>query len=254
MISLAVQGLIFYIIGYFGVQAWINNSYIVNGQTGFTAAALSPAPVGDMVRNLGNVFLAGHGFELMLVVAAAVAAAVLGTTLACTNTAVRVSYAMGQESELPRVFGKLHEKRRTPHVGVLVVTIVSAVIGAWGSLSIANLTAITILSNIGTFLLYGLTNAVAFFAFRKERGSVIIQRIIPNIGAAANIAMLLAIVGLGIVGGGIAQFAALFGLAATAVWMVIGVVYFVANSRTMTSTLLPFPGKEPSFRKLEGKT
>jgi len=244
MISLAVQGLIFYLIGYFAVQAWINNSYMVNGQIGFAAAAQSSAPIGDMVRNLGNVFLSGHGFELMLVVAAAVAAAVLGTTLACMNTAVRVSYAMGQEGELPSLFGRLHAKRGTPYLGVLVVTIVSAVIGAWGSLSIANLTAVTMLSNIGTFILYGLTNAVAFFAFRRESGSILTRRIVPNLGAAANIAMLLAIVWLGVLGGGVAQFAAFFGLAATGIWVIIGIAYFASNSRTASSPFLPFPGKK----------
>ena len=44
---------------------------------------------------------------------------------------------------------------------------VSAVIGGFGVLSVTNLTAVTILSNIGTFLLYGGTNLLAFVAFRR---------------------------------------------------------------------------------------
>jgi amino acid transporter len=254
LIALVVQGLFCYLFEYFGAQAWINNSYkvVVNGKTftGFAAAAQSSAPIGDMVRNLGNVFLAGNGLELMLVVAVAVAAAVVGTTLACVNTGVRISYAMGRDGELPLAFGKLHSRLRSPYVAILVLTVVSAVIGAFGVLSIGNLTAITLLSNIGTFLLYGLTNVVAFLAFAKERGSVFIRRVVPNLGAAANIGMLFAIVWLAILGGGMTKYAAVFAIAGTGVWAVIGVAYFVANSRTAPSALLPYRGKEPGADKM----
>jgi amino acid transporter len=254
LLALVIQGLIFYLFEYFGSQAWINDSYkvVINGQTytGFAAAAQSSAPIGDMVRTLGDVFLGGHGLEFMLVVAIAVAAAILGTTIACTNTGVRVSYAMGLEGELPRAFGKLHSKRGTPYMCVLMLTVVSAVIGGFGVLSIANLTAVTLLSNVGTFLLYGLTNAVAFFALAKEHGSVFARRVIPNLGAATNIAMLIAVIWLGILGGGMTQWAAFVAIAGTVVWAIIGVAYFVINSITAPSALLPYPGKEPiEFQK-----
>ena len=248
LIALVVQGLFCYLFEYFGIQAWINNSYkiVVNGQTftGFAAAAQSSAPMGDMVRNLGNVLLNGNGFALMLVVVLIVAAAVIGTTLACLNTGVRISYAMALDGELPRAFKKLSERHGIPHIGILVLTVASAVIGAFGVLSLANLTAITLLSNIGTFLLYGLTCTVAFFAMARERGSVFINRIVPNLGAAANIAMLLAVVWLAMLGGGETQFAAFFALAATGLWVLIGVVYFVANSMTASSAILPFNRRE----------
>jgi amino acid transporter len=249
LLALVIQGLFFYLFEYFGSQAWINDSYkvVVNGQTytGFAAAAQSSAPIGDMVRTLGDVFLVGHGLELMLVVAIAVVAAILGTTIACTNTGVRVSYAMGLEGELPRAFSKLHSKRGTPYMCVAMLTVVSAVIGGFGVLSIANLTAVTLLSNVGTFLLYGLTNAVAFFALAKEHGSVFVRRVIPNLGAATNIAMLIVVIWLGILGGGMTQWAAFVAIAGTVVWAIIGVAYFVINSITAPSALLPYPGKEP---------
>jgi len=81
----------------------------------------------------------------------------------------------------------------------------------------------------------------------KERGSVFLHRVIPILGAIANVAMLLAVVWLGILGGGDTQSAAFFGLAATGVWALIGVVYFVVNSRTTPSAYYP-PGKEPQFK------
>lgn len=251
ILSLVVQGLFAYLFEYFGAQAWINDGYkvIVDGKilSGFDAAAQSSAPIGDMVRNLGNVLLAGHGFELMLIVTAAVAAAVLGTTLACLNTGVRVTYAIARDNEMPQSLGRLHMQYAIPHIGVLVLTAVSAVIGAFGVLSIRNLTAIALLSNIGTFLLYGLTNIVAFIGLARERGSVFLRRVIPILGAIANLAMLLAVVWLGILGGGDTQFAAFFGLAGTGVWVLVGAAYFVVNSRTAPSDLLPYPCKEPQL-------
>ena len=88
----------------------MNSSYSItsNGKvlTGFSAAAVSSAPIGDMVHNLGNVFLGGNGFTLMLIVAAIVAAAILGTTLACMNTGVRVTYAISRDTEVPQHLGK----------------------------------------------------------------------------------------------------------------------------------------------------
>jgi len=247
ILSLIIQGGFAYMFEYFGAQAWINSNYTVttSGQTytGFSAAAQSSAPIGDMVRNLGNALLGGNGFVLMLVVAAAVAAAILGTTLACLNTGVRVTYAISSDKEMPLPLGKLHKKYATPYIGVIVLTAVSAVIGAFGVLSIENLSAVALLSNIGTFLLYGATNLIAFVALAKEHGSVLLRRIVPILGAGANVVMLLAVVWLGILGGGVTQAAAFIAITATAVWAVIGAAYFVANSRTASTKLLPFAGK-----------
>jgi len=41
------------------------------------------------------------------------------------------------------------------------------------------------------------------------------------------------------------QWAAFVAIAGTAVWAIIGVTYFVINSITAPSALLPYPGKEP---------
>jgi APA family basic amino acid/polyamine antiporter len=249
ILSLVIQGAFAYLLGYFGLQAWINSSYTIasNGKilTGFSAAAVSSAPVGDMVRNLGDVLLAGHGFELMLIVAVAVAAALLGTTLACLNTGVRVTYAISRDSEAPQSLSKLNTRYGTPAIGVWVLTAVSAVIGAFGVLSVRNLTAITLLSNVGTFLLYGVTCIVTSLALSKERRSVLVRWVVPILGAIANIVMLLAVIWLGFLGGSDTTWAATFALAGTAIWMLIGLAYFAANSRTKTSSIFPFPGKEP---------
>jgi len=68
--------------------------------TGMAAAAASSAPIGDMAILVGNSVLGGIGFGLMITIAVTVALAILGTTLSCLNTAVRVSYAMAQDAQL----------------------------------------------------------------------------------------------------------------------------------------------------------
>jgi amino acid transporter len=238
MLSLIIQGAIAYLFGYFGVQAWINSKYP------FSAAASSGAPLGDIVRTTGDVFFGGNGFVIMLIAAAAVAAAVIGTTLACLNTGVRVTYAVSRDTEAPEPLGKLNTRYGTPALGIWVLTAVSGAIGAFGVLSLKNLTAIVLLSNFGTFLLYGVTCVVAIVALSKERRSIMSKYVIPIAGFVANIVMMVAVVWLGLIGGGDTQWAASVAIASTAVWMVIGLGYFVLNSRSTSSSIFPFPGKE----------
>ncbi len=236
IISLVLQGLIFYLFEYFGANAWLNNAYTVvaNGttSTGIAAAAASGAPIGDMCKILGDTLLNHSGFALMIVVAISVAIAVFGTTLACMNTGVRVTYAMAQDGEVPSMLNALHHRHATPYTAVWVMTIASAVVGAYGVLSLTGLTAVTLLSNIGTFLLYGMTNLIALVAFlRHPARNAFTHIIVPFLGLLANIGMLLAVIYLGILGGGMTQVAAMVAIVATVIWLAVGIVYFSINSR-----------------------
>ncbi len=238
ILSLVIQGAFAYLLGFFGIQAWINNKYP------FAAAAASGGPLGDIVKISTNALFGGGGFVVMLVVAAAVASAVLGTTLACLNTGVRVTYAISKDTEVPQPLGKLNPRFGTPAIGSWVLTLVSALIGAFGVLSLRNLTAVMLLSNFGTFLLYGVTCVIAGVALSKERRSIISKYVVPFAGFVANMVMLVAVIWLGIIGGGDTQWAAFVAVAVTGIWMAIGFVYFLANSRSAPSSILPFPGKE----------
>lgn len=233
IISLVLQGLIFYLFEYFGTAAWFNSSY------GIDKAAASSAPIGDMVKNLGDVLLNGNGFILMIVVAISVAIAVVGTTLACMNTGIRVSYAMAKDQEMPSVLGILHPRNATPHKGVWIITIASAIIGSFGVLSVTNLTAVTFLSNIGTFILYGMTCLITFIAFlRHPHRNSFLHKIVPLLGFIANLGMLLAVLYLGFLGGGDTADAALYSIIAAAVWTVIGVGYLIYNSKSQDKNLI----------------
>ena len=77
-----------------------------------------------------------------LILAASVVIALVGTSLSCLNTGVRVTYAMGKDTELPVIFGFLHGRFRTPHMGVIVLTVISALVGSYGVLNVNNLTQV----------------------------------------------------------------------------------------------------------------
>jgi NADH:ubiquinone oxidoreductase subunit K len=81
-------------------------------------------------------------------------------------------------------------------------------------------------------------------ALSKERRSILSRYVIPIAGLAANIIMLGAVAWLGFIGGSDTQWAAMFAIVVTAVWMAIGLGYFAVNSRSRESGIFPFPGKE----------
>ena len=168
--------------------------------------------------------------------------ALIGTTLACLNTGVRITYVMSRDREIPGLLGLLHGKYATPHYGVIVLAAVSAVIGAYGVLSADTLLQTILASNVGTFLVYGMTNAIVVVAFwhRSER-SFLKHIFVPGLGFLANLAMLGAIVYLSISAGGSTQTDTLIALAFVAVWILVGAIWLAANSRATQRGMLVSP-------------
>jgi amino acid transporter len=254
LLSLAIQGGIAYLLEYVATNLFANTSVTAtvtaaDGTTstvaGYAAAATSGAPIGDMVRFIGDNMLGGTGLPLALILAATVLVALVGTTLACLNTGVRITYVMGRDKEIPALLGLLHGKYATPHYGVLALAAVSGLIGAYGVLSADTLLQTILASNVGTFLVYGMTNFIVVIAFwhRAER-SALRHIIIPVLGVVANIAMLGAIVFLSIGSGGSTQTDTLIALGFDAVWIAVGAIWLLANSRsTKRSVLHTAPAK-----------
>jgi amino acid transporter len=223
MLSLVIQAVIFYFLEYFAANFFINNNYKNSGGSGFAAAFSSSAPIGDMAQTIGNQLLGGNGIAFATIIAATVVIALVGTSLSCLNTGVRVSYAMGKDSELPVVFGFLHGRFRTPHVGVIVLTIISAIIGAYGVLNIDHLTQVTLVSNIGTFLLYGMTCLIGLVAFAGVKGRPLFSTVIsPLLGGALNVLMLIGVLYFAITGGGSTQTDTIIAAGFAILWLVIG--------------------------------
>jgi amino acid transporter len=260
LLSLTIQGLVCYMIEYFAANYFLSSAYSL------AAAKSSAAPIGDMMLIVGNALLGGHGQAFMLLEALTVFLALIGTTLSCINTGARVTYAMGRDEEVPEHFGILHGENLTPHRAIWVLATISAVLGAYGALyffgggsapddktiaslphniwyaigmssnaslsSLPNgLLLVTLLSNFGTFVLYGLTNIVCIVAFRERHEfSGFKHMVVPVFGALANFACLTFYIIGPLEGLGSAK-EPLMAVAISIIWGVYGAIYFTRNSR-----------------------
>src|SRR5437899_699857 len=246
VLSLVIQAVIFYFFEYFAANFFINTGYKNAAGTSFTAAFNSGAPIGDMAQIIGNSMLGGNGTAFATIIAATVVIALVGTALSCLNTGVRVTYAMGKDTELPVIFGFLHGKYRTPHVGVIVLTVISAAIGSYGVLSVDRLTQVTLISNIGTCLLYGMTCVVCLVASAGVKKRSFYNSFIAHIiGAVLNVAMLIGVIYFSIVGGGSAQVDRIIAIGFSLVWLAVGLGYlYVRKMVTGKPILHPEDHKE----------
>lgn len=231
LISLLIQGGFCYLFEYFGANFALG-SLTMAGQKGtpFVAAGNDSAPIGTMVQNAADKMFGGGGEAVALLVAFTVLMALLGTTLACVNTGVRVSYAMAKDKELPSVIGWLHGRFATPHGGIVVITVLSALIGIYGVHTVNNLTQITLASNIGTFLVYGMTCLICVVAFASRHDRHVLGHLaLPGLGLVMNVAELIGVVYLAIAGGGSGATDAIKAIIVVGIWAVAGVVWFKAN-------------------------
>jgi amino acid transporter len=256
VLSLVIQAVIFYFIEYFAANFFINTGYTSgsgsNLVSGFAAAFASGAPIGDMAKTIGDQMLGGNGTMLAVILAATVVIALLGTTLSCLNTGVRVTYAMGKDTELPAVFGFLHGKYRTPHVGVIVLTVLSAVIGSYGVLNANNLTQITLISNIGTFLLYGMTCIICVIAFAGVAGRSLFNTVFsPVLGAILNVGMLIGVLYFAIAGGGSSQTNTIIAGVVSVAWLVIGFAALYIRKLTQGVPILHPPDHKEKLKEEE---
>jgi amino acid transporter len=236
LLSLVIQGLFAYLLEYFAANYALSDKLIsADGKlSGISAAAASGAPIGDMAIQLGNAFLGGNGFAFMLVIAFTVALAILGTTLSAMNTGVRISFAMAQDKEMPDLMGLLHDKYATPHMGVLIMVIISAVIGSVGVLGgVVTLTGITLASNLGTFALYGLICVITIVAFGGKKDFNFFKHgVIPVLGLAGNLLLVGVIFIIGIITGGDTAKETYIALIVSLAWLLISVAYFLISSKS----------------------
>jgi amino acid transporter len=225
VLSLIIQAVIFYLFEYFAANYFIGDQYAAavdaNGAnfalvargtqfsqldpktfdpkvykggsivTGYTAAAADSAPIGSFMKIIGDSIKTGYGFWLEFITALTVVLALIGTTLSCLNTGARVTYAMGKDDELPGLFGFLHGKFNTPHAAIITLTVLSGVIGAYGVLSADHLVQIALISNLGTFILYGLTCIATYVGFSNvENANPITTKVIPVMGVILNFGLM----------------------------------------------------------------
>src|SRR5579884_919330 len=266
--SLLVQGAFCYLIEYFCANYFLSSGYTMQ------SAAGSAAPIGDMMVMVGDaLFGPGRGRIFMLIEAFTVFLALIGTTLSCINTGARVTYAMGKDQEVPEHFGLLHSKNLTPHRAIWTLAVISAVVGCigvsmafgdagapadaaikglpqgiWSSFGYTthdamaalpnSLLTITLASNFGTFLLYGLSCVICIVAFhRHPKYSPVRHLIVPVFGLLANLACM-AFYLIGPFMGYGTKMEPLLALGIALVWAIYGGIYFMRASKSMGRTTL----------------
>ena len=274
VISLLVQGAFCYLFEYFAANYFLNSGYTMQNASG------SAAPLGDMMVVVGDaIFGPGRGKIFMLVQAFTVFLAIMGTTLSCLQTGARVTYAMGKDQEVPEHFGLLHGKNLTPHRAIWTLATISAIIGVigaamafgnagapadaaiqalphgfWSSFGYTthdamvkwpnSLLTVTLASNFGTFLLYGLSCVTCIVCYHGHPKFRIIKHLlIPLFGLAANlVCMAFYLIGPFMGYGTVKE--PLLALGVAIVWAIYGAIYFVRSSKKKRrTTLVPDPVK-----------
>jgi amino acid transporter len=160
--------------------------------------------------------------------------ALIGTGLSALSTGVRISYSMGSDRELPAVFGFLHGKYNTPYIGVYFLTTLSALIGAYAVQSVDNVTIITLVSNIGTFMLYGITCGVTLVAkldhLLDDNPNPIVTIVIPILGLVMNVTMVVGIFYYGLTGVGAAKTNSMTAIGLAIAFFAAGFAYLIGDS------------------------
>ena len=278
LLSLAIQGAVCYMFEYFAANYFLNSGYTIGN------AGASSAPIGDMMLLVGTwVFgspAAGKAF--MLVEAGTVFLALIGTTLACMNTGARVTYAMGKDEEVPTHFGLVHGRYLSPHRAIWTLVIISMVVGIltttiylgaqstdlapldkhnlWYSFGLFSphaytwlpntLLIFTLISNFGTFVLYGMTCITAIVAFREHHSFHGFKHmVVPVFGIIANFGCLLfyligPIPSLGGVSG-MSWHEPYIALGVAAAWGIYGLIYFKKRSTTLDRPM--FLKEKPAY-------
>ncbi|HUL59093.1 MAG TPA: APC family permease [Anaeromyxobacteraceae bacterium] len=268
LLSLGIQGLVCYAIEYFAANYFLNQGYTL------ADAGASGAPLGDMMVLAGTWLFGSYaaGRAFMLVQAATVFLALIGTTLSCLSTGARVTYAMGKDNEVPEHFGMLHGKRLTPHRAIWTLAMLSAAIGIvtvltylggttpaaleakyqgsiWYSFGLFapetyaklpnSLVITTLVSNFGTFMLYMLTCIIAIVAFQEHHSfSGFKHMFVPLFGLVANlVCMLFYLVGPFTVSG-MSVKEPYIALGACMLWGAYGLAYFVRASKKKGKAIL----------------
>ena len=245
LLSLAIQGGVAYLFEYFATNYAIGGATITaTGPAGaklggYAAAATDSAPIGTMIQTMGNQVLPGMGKVLALIMAVTVLLALMGTTLACLNTGVRVTYSMARDREMPSILGLLHGKFATPHGGILVLAAASALLGVYGVKSVDALAQLTLASNIGTFLVYGMTCVIAIVAFSSRHDRHAVKHyLVPGAGGLLNVGMLFGVVYLAVKAGGASSRDAFIALSVLVVWVAVGAAWVRLNPRMRGVRLL----------------
>jgi basic amino acid/polyamine antiporter, APA family len=220
ILSLIIQGAVSYLLVYFAAGLAANTQ---------ANLSMTNAPLGELAIQIGNSLLRENGFALMFVLALTVFIALLASALTATNNAVRITFSMSLDREMPEALEFLHPKYNTPYYTVLILGGFSALVGAAGLFGgTATIMGLILASNMGAFLLYATLCGLTIKAFIGDPSFHWFKHgILPFIGLVVNLVMPLAVTWIGLTTGGLIQQACLIAVGLAAAWFLLSISYFV---------------------------
>ncbi|MHB8566516.1 MAG: APC family permease [Nitrososphaerales archaeon] len=235
------------------VAATLSFSTLAMGIVPYSVFQQNPASVNDPVSFIASRLPYGWAFGALT--------ALLGISvlLVASNAGIvgvsRISYAMSEEGSIPKIFGRLHKKYRTPFVSIILFASLAIILAFSGQLDI-----VAELYNFGALLAYVIVGLSLISLRNKDKNvmrpfttpfSIKIRRrgkttaddqeyyIIPLIGAcciAADLIIWLLVV-----------FLHPLGRTVGTIWMGLGLLVFYAYSRSRekngSASLEGFPAK-----------
>ncbi|MFQ6172739.1 APC family permease [Oryzobacter sp. R7] len=117
---------------------------------------------------------------------AAYVAGAFGSALTSQASVCRILFSMGRDGVLPRVLGRVWERRRTPAVSVLVVTVASLLV------LVLDLATLASLISFGALIAFTAVNVAVvkhYWVDEKERGprAVLLSLVLPLVGVALTV-------------------------------------------------------------------
>ena len=250
LLSLLIQGICCYFMGYFATGYVVNDLLTAAGPDatelrGFEALAWVAAPMGDIIVQATDALLSGGGLVMWCLFAVTAIMALVGTALSAINTSARIAAAISLDGELPAVLGCLHPSFQTPWVAVVVLGFVCSAVGSIGCLSVEALTGMAKASNLGTFVLYAMICLTSLISF-SARGqnpclqcdhSCVFHALVPILGLAFNI-LLVVVIFKDAFAANRAAIEDIIAISVASGWFFIHALYFVISSLVLKKDFL----------------
>lgn len=137
--------------------------------------ATSGAPLADI---LSQYF--GSGIANLVTIGAVVS--IVGTTVGWLLSTARVAFAAAEDGMFPAFFSKVHSKYQTPHVAILVGSVLVNILlfMNYNKGFTAAFTFIALLATLSFLPVYALTAASEIVIIRKENGSISLWTFLKN--------------------------------------------------------------------------
>jgi APA family basic amino acid/polyamine antiporter len=147
-------------------------SYTAIGLIGYQNLANSGSPLADAAHQ--------EGATMVLFISLGALAATFSVLLTTLLGTSRVSFAMARNHDLPAFFKKLHPRRNTPYIAILIFGIIMTLFAAF-----TDLTSAVAISNFAALFYYAMAN---YAALKMKNPNL--PRIIPIIGLFSCIFLL----------------------------------------------------------------